>query len=102
MRYVPFNDLLLATYMALRETRDAEDDTPALPSFVEETPDNSGTTTSFLLPKAHCPSRAVPKSRGATLGAAPDLTRIDHALGERFKQITYRSPLWTCTVGNSL
>ena len=102
MRYVPFNDLLFATYMALRATRDEEDDTPTLPSFVEETQSlqlrNDGVIpfaeSALSLPqaieqKAHdliastYQKVVADATFGGSLGAAPDLTRMDHALGER-------------------
>ena len=103
MRYVPFNDLLFATYMALRITRDEEDDTPALPSFVEETQSlqlrNDGVIpfaeTALSLPqeieqKAHdliastYQKVVADPTLGGSLGPAPDLTRMDQALGDRF------------------
>lgn len=103
MRYVPFNDLLFATYMALRATRDVEDDTPALPSFVEETQSlqlrDDGVIpfaeTALSLPpeieqKAHdliastYQKVVADATFGGNLGAAPDLTRMDHALGGRY------------------
>ena len=117
MRYVPFNDLLFATYMALRATRDEEDDTSALPSFVEETQSlqlrDDGiipfAETALSLPpeieqKAHdliastYQKVVADATLGGSLGPAPDLTRMDHAFGERYAtpRITYRSPPdWT-------
>ena len=130
MRYVPFNDLLFATYMALRVTRDEEADTPALPSFVEETQSlqlrNDGVIpfaeTALSLPpeieqKAHdliastYEKVVADATFGRSLGVAPDLTRMDHALGDRFAtpvdHLSFATGLdgrdvgWV-TVGNSL
>ena len=130
MRYVPFNDLLFATYMALRVTRDEEDDTPALPSFVEETQSlqlrNDGVIpfaeTALSLPqeieqKAHdliastYQKVVADATLGGSLGPAPDLTRMDQALGDRFAtpvdHLSFATGLdgrdvgWI-TVGNSL
>ena len=119
MRYVPFNDLLFATYMALRVTRDEEDDTSALPSFVEETQSlNSGTTafpfaeTALSLPpeieqKAHDLIASTYQKVVGYTWPAPDLTRMDQALGERFTHLSFATGLdgrdvgWI-TVGNSL
>ena len=129
-RYVPFNDLLFATYMALRVTRDEEDDTPALPSFVEETQDlqlrDDGiipfAETALSLPpkieqKAHdliastYQKVVADATLGGSLGPAPDLTRMDQALGDRFATpmdllsfvtgLDGRDVGWI-TVGNSL
>ena len=130
MRYVPFNDLLFAAYMALRVTRDEEDDTPALPSFVEETQDlqlrDDGiipfAETALSLPqeieqKAHdliastYQKVVADATLGGSLGPAPDLTRMDQALGDRFATpvdllsfvtgLDGRDVGWI-TVGNSL
>ena len=130
MRYVPFNDLLFAAYMALRATRDEEDDTPALPSFVEETQSlqlrNDGVIpfaeTALSLPpeieqKAHdliastYQKVVADATLGGSLGPAPDLTRMDQALGDRFAtpvdHLSFATGLdsrdvgWI-TVGNSL
>ena len=99
MRYVPFNELLFATYMALRTPHDEEDDTPALPSLAEETQSLDGIVpfaeTALSLPpeieqKAHdliastYQKVVADATVGGSLGAASDLTHVDHALGERF------------------